>query len=140
MGIGTGTTLQSRFGQNNVPFELLFGGRFTWNLAKIFPWLLQKKAEGITRRANAFLNHEHHGLSSKSTPIPLHGGPMMINDELKHKLLYGLIKCRGQLERLTENSAVFTDGSEVENVDVVLFATGYNFSLSFVDDNVLRSE
>lgn len=40
------------------------------------------------------------------------------------------------VKEFTESSAVFEDGTTEENIDVVLFATGYNFSFPFLEESV----
>ena len=37
------------------------------------------------------------------------------------------------LTRFTENGAVFEDGSEIHDIDLVLFATGFDMDLDFID-------
>ena len=84
------------------------------------------------------IDHEKYGLSTKSTDLPLHGGPALINDELRYKIITGKVKCKGNLAQLKDSRAIFSDGAVVDGIDVVLFATGYNLDLDFVDDDALR--
>lgn len=46
------------------------------------------------------------------------------------------------VKEFTETDAIFDDGSREENIDVVIFATGYSFSFPFLDDliNVTNNE
>ena len=37
------------------------------------------------------------------------------------------------LTRFTENGAVFEDGSEIQDIDLVVFATGFDMDLDFID-------
>ena len=37
------------------------------------------------------------------------------------------------LTRFTENGAVFEDGSEIHDIDLVVFATGFDMDLDFID-------
>ncbi len=90
--------------------------------------------------AEDVINHEQYGLSNKDTPLPLLGGPGMVNEELKYKLISGRVKCRGRLTRLSGTKAHFRDGTTVENIDAVVFATGYDVDFSFVEDEVIAGE
>uniref|UniRef100_K7FZQ6 Flavin-containing monooxygenase n=1 Tax=Pelodiscus sinensis TaxID=13735 RepID=K7FZQ6_PELSI len=42
------------------------------------------------------------------------------------------------VKELTETAVIFEDGSRVEDIDVLLFATGYNFSFPFLEEDVLK--
>ena len=43
-----------------------------------------------------------------------------------------MIPKRG-LTRFTENGAVFEDGSEIHDIDLVILATGFDMDLDFID-------
>ena len=43
-----------------------------------------------------------------------------------------MIPKRG-LTRFTENGAVFEDGSEIHDIDLVILATGFDFELDIID-------
>lgn len=45
-----------------------------------------------------------------------------------------------EVEKFTENGAVFVDGTELEDIDVVILATGFNYSFSFIQKDVIRKE
>ena len=60
-----------------------------------------------------------------------------INDELPLKLLTGLIKIKPNVYSFGEDSVTFEDGSN-EKIDVVIFATGYNYKISFIDEHITR--
>ncbi|XP_061201419.1 flavin-containing monooxygenase 5-like isoform X3 [Neopsephotus bourkii] len=61
---------------------------------------------------------------------------VIINEELPFCLLSGTIVLKSNVKEFTENSAVFEDGTTEENIDVVLFATGYIFPFSFLEESV----
>lgn len=44
------------------------------------------------------------------------------------------------IKRFTESSAVFEDGTVMDNVDVVIFATGYSYAYPFMDDSIVKNE
>ncbi|XP_013392146.1 dimethylaniline monooxygenase [N-oxide-forming] 2 isoform X2 [Lingula anatina] len=72
-------------------------------------------------------------------PEVLDEGPLaltsavMFCDELPLSLATGKVAVKPHLIRLEGNKAMFEDGTCVDRIDVVIFATGYNHSYSFVD-------
>ena len=44
---------------------------------------------------------------------------------------------KGNVKEFTENGVIFEDGSS-EEVDAVIFATGYRFHFPFLDDSVIK--
>lgn len=64
----------------------------------------------------------------------------VLNDDLPSRLLYGLIKVKTKVKELTETAAVFEDGTVEEDIDVIVFATGYTFSFPFLEDSLVKVE
>lgn len=71
-----------------------------------------------------------------SFPPPSSKFKMIVNEELPFCLLSGTVVLKPNVKEFTENSAVFEDGTTEEDIDVVLFATGYNFSFPFLEESV----
>ena len=61
----------------------------------------------------------------------------MVNDALPNSILSGLVAVKGNIAEFTETGVIFEDGSK-EDVDVVIFATGYIFNFPFLDESVLK--
>jgi hypothetical protein len=59
----------------------------------------------------------------------------IMNSQILHHLAHGDLTAKGALVRFTPTGAVFADGSE-EAVDLVLFATGYDYKIPFLDENL----
>lgn len=59
-----------------------------------------------------------------------------INDELPNRIIAGLVKVKGNVKEFTETAAIFEDGSREDDIDVVIFATGYSFAFPFLEDSV----
>lgn len=64
----------------------------------------------------------------------------VLNDDLPSRLLYGAIKVKTRVKELTETTVVFEDGTVEEDVDVIVFATGYTFSFPFLEDSLVKVE
>ncbi len=57
----------------------------------------------------------------------------IMNSQILHHLAHGDLKAKGPVERFTPQGAMFADGSE-EAFDLVLFATGYDYKIPFLDE------
>lgn len=64
----------------------------------------------------------------------------VLNDDLPSRILYGAIKVKSRVTELTETSAIFEDGTVEEDIDVIVFATGYTFSFPFLEDSLVKVE
>lgn len=76
-----------------------------------------------------------YGLPAPDHPA-LASHPIM-NTQILHHLAHGDIEAKPDVARFTTGGVVFIDGSEVE-VDLVLVATGYQWSIPFVDKALLE--
>jgi amino acid transporter len=72
-------------------------------------------------------------------PAPDHDAlashPIM-NNQVLHHLSHGDLVAKPDVERLTSDGVVFKDGS-FEKVDIVLLATGYEYKVPFIADDLL---
>lgn len=64
----------------------------------------------------------------------------VFNDDLPSRILCGSVVVKPIVKEFTETSAIFEDGTVMENVDVVIFATGYSFSFPFLEESVIKVE
>src|SRR4051812_1682897 len=88
----------------------------------------QKIAAGILRASVGDM--ERYGL-----PKPDHGileAHPTVSDDVLSRIGHGEITPKPNIERLTERSVVFVDGSE-EPADIVVYCTGYKVSFPFFD-------
>ena len=74
-------------------------------------------------------------------PQPAHdtlaGGATVVNDLLLYWIQHGRVKVRPGISRLEGKTVHFTDGSSAE-YDTILWATGFNASLPFMDESLLQ--
>ena len=61
----------------------------------------------------------------------------IINDQIVHHLHHGNISAKPDVARFSGNTVVFTDGSE-EQIDLVLLATGYEYAIPYVDQDLFE--
>jgi dimethylaniline monooxygenase (N-oxide forming) len=61
-----------------------------------------------------------------------------VSDDALSRIAHGEITPKPTIERLTERTVVFADGSEVET-DVVVYCTGYKVTFPFFDEDVISA-
>ena len=106
------------------PLDTLMQGR-----AARLPWRLRQRALDATLRA-AVGSYETYGLRT-----PAHGvlqAHPTISDTILSRLAHGAIAAKPTIERFEGSTVVFADGSR-EEVDVVVYCTGYRISFPFFD-------
>ncbi|NXO81334.1 FMO4 monooxygenase, partial [Sitta europaea] len=124
------TWVISRISKHGFPFDVVGTTRFNHLVEWLLPSALSRRIR--FRKFNSWFDHTNYGLaSSKSSKFKL-----IVNEELPSCLLSGMVVLKPNVKEFTESSAVFQDGTTEENIDVVLFATGYNFSFPFLEESV----
>jgi dimethylaniline monooxygenase (N-oxide forming) len=56
-----------------------------------------------------------------------------VSDDLPNHIISGRVQVKPNVKEFTETDAIFDDGTVEENIDVVIFATGYSFSFPFLN-------
>ncbi|KAM8930344.1 dimethylaniline monooxygenase [N-oxide-forming] 2-like [Pelodytes ibericus] len=127
-----GVLVLRRLGMDGYPYDIFFITRFKNWLRNTLPsavsqWLMNKQM-------NEQFNHALYGVKPEGvlTKEPL------VNEELPSRILAGLVVMKPGITKFTETSVHFTDGTIVDNLDVVILATGYNFTFSFLDESVIK--
>lgn len=60
-----------------------------------------------------------------------------INDELPFRIMLGAVQVRPDIHEFTDSSVSFVDGT-TEQIDAVVFATGYEYKIHFLDDSITK--
>ena len=129
--------LSARHGVHVVP-KYLFGRPADATGAALtrLPWRTrQRVAETMLRLAVG--RPEAYGL-----PAPAGGlfqNHPTISDTILHRLTHGEVVARPGIERLDGTHVVFTDGRR-EQVDTIVWATGYRVSVPFLDERWLHPD
>lgn len=126
-----GAWVLNRVGKHGYPIDMQISSRLTYYLSKICGSSI--KNGYLERMLNQRFNHEMFGLKPKHRPLSQHP---TINDELPNRIMAGLVKVKGNVKEFTETAAIFEDGSREDDIDVVIFATGYSFAFPFLEDSV----
>lgn len=80
-------------------------------------------------------NHENYGIR------PRHGilcAPCVVSDELPHRIANGSLTLKSNISRFTKTGVVFEDGSTVDDLDVVIYCTGYKITFDFINDQLIQ--
>ncbi|XP_016526253.1 dimethylaniline monooxygenase [N-oxide-forming] 5-like isoform X2 [Poecilia formosa] len=117
---------------NSVPVDMMYNTRFVHILFQLLPinffnWFGEKKL-------NAMYDHTTYALKPKHrlfSQIPV------INDDLPLKILSGSVIIKPNVKEICGSTVLFDDGSTVEKVDTIVFATGYNYGFPYLPNNVL---
>ncbi|XP_047442132.1 flavin-containing monooxygenase 5-like [Mugil cephalus] len=126
-----GAWVLNRVGDNGMPLDLLFN-RITDTATKLFPFgFMCSLVEG---QLNRRFDHALYNLKPKHRLFSQHP---TVNDELPNRILSGTIQVKPNIRRFHGSSVEFDDGSVVEDVDLVVFATGYKFSFPFLASHVV---
>lgn len=97
------------------------------------------KGMSLSGDANELIDALVGDLTRLGLPAPDHDAlashPIM-NTQVLHHLSHGDLVAKPDVQRLTADGVVFKDGS-TEQIDVVLLATGYEYKVPFIADDLL---
>ncbi|XP_055275625.1 dimethylaniline monooxygenase [N-oxide-forming] 4 isoform X1 [Moschus berezovskii] len=124
----TGTWVINRSSDGGYPLNMMVTRRHYNFVAQVLPsciltWIQE-------RRLNKRFDHANYGLNITKGKKP----KKIVNDELPTCILCGTVTIKTSVKEFTETSAVFEDGTVEENIDVVIFTTGYTFSFPFFEE------
>ncbi|GLD50546.1 dimethylaniline monooxygenase [N-oxide-forming], partial [Lates japonicus] len=126
-----GAWILNRVGDNGMPLDLLFN-RAVNCLQTVLPFSVFC---GLGEsRLNQRFDHGLYNLKPKHRLFSQHP---TVNDELPNRILSGTVQVKPNIRRFQGSSVEFDDGSVVEDVDLVVFATGYRFSFPFLASHVV---
>ncbi|XP_058165559.1 flavin-containing monooxygenase 5 isoform X1 [Dasypus novemcinctus] len=126
-----GAWIINRVGDYGYPADILFSSRLKYFLSKIIGQSLSNSY--LEKRMNQRFDHEMFGLKPKHRALSQHP---TVNDDLPNRIISGLVKVKRNVKEFTETAAIFEDGSREDDIDAVIFATGYSFAFPFLDDTV----
>ncbi|XP_047560310.1 dimethylaniline monooxygenase [N-oxide-forming] 4 isoform X2 [Lutra lutra] len=124
----TGAWVLHRSSEGGYPLNMVITRRCLNFITQVLPsrvlnWIQQ-------RQLNKRFNHENYGLSITKGKI----SKFIVNDELPTCILCGTVTMKTGVKEFTETSALFEDGTVEENIDTLIFATGYTFSFPFLEE------
>lgn len=60
-----------------------------------------------------------------------------MNDVLADRIKEGKVSTKPYVSQLRDRHATFSDGSQMEDIDVVIYATGYKLQWEFLPNSIL---
>nr|XP_057930285.1 flavin-containing monooxygenase 5-like isoform X2 [Doryrhamphus excisus]XP_057930286.1 flavin-containing monooxygenase 5-like isoform X2 [Doryrhamphus excisus] len=118
---------------DGMPVDMKYNTRFVHILFQLLPmkflnWLGEKKLNAMYDHTMYALKPSHRFFSQ----IPV------INDDLPYKILSGSVIIKPNVKEIRGSSVLFEDGSVVEKVDTIVFATGYNYDFPYLPSGALH--
>lgn len=121
----------NRVGDHGYPIDVQLSSRFKNYMKMICGEFIQNMY--LERKMNQRFDHAMFGLKPNHRAISQHP---TVNDDLPNRIISGFVKVKGNVKAFTETAAIFEDGSREDDIDVVIFATGYSFDFPFLEDSV----
>ncbi|XP_008275670.1 dimethylaniline monooxygenase [N-oxide-forming] 5-like [Stegastes partitus] len=121
----SGAWVVSRVALRGLPIDIYFS-RLDTLIRSLFPSWTNRMLE---KKLNEPFDHKLYGIQPKHgffVQIPV------VNDDLPSRILSGRVQVKPNVKEFSGSSVVFTDGSIIDKVDFVVFATGYNYGFPFL--------
>ncbi|CAH1271237.1 FMO5 [Branchiostoma lanceolatum] len=126
-----GSWVGNRVSSRGLPIDIWATRRW----ADALPlWYKERFARQVL---NQRFDHSVYGLKPKHDVFAQH---VMVNDDLPNRLITGSIIVKPNIKRFTKTGVVFEDDTVEDDIDAVVFCTGYRFDFPFVDDSVIKVE
>ncbi|XP_051501583.1 flavin-containing monooxygenase 5-like [Myxocyprinus asiaticus] len=127
-----GSWILNRVGPNGFPSDMMFNNRtHMWAHGLLPVGFLNSIGEKLL---NKRFNHKLYGLQPAHRIFSQHP---MVNDDLPNRILSGTVLVKPNVREFRGSSVVFEDGTVEDDIDLVVFATGYTFSFPFLFSHVI---
>ncbi|XP_069497360.1 dimethylaniline monooxygenase [N-oxide-forming] 2-like [Ambystoma mexicanum] len=127
-----GCWLLSRLGSQGFPWDACFTTRFKTWLRLSLPVALVNWL--FVRKLNEWFDQEVYGLQRDNS---LWKDPLA-NDYLPACIIRGSVVIKPTAVEFSETTVTFEDGTR-EDIDVIIFATGFSIDFPFLDESVIKS-
>ncbi|XP_033122566.1 dimethylaniline monooxygenase [N-oxide-forming] 5-like [Anneissia japonica] len=124
ISLRNGCYVLARRGPKGMPMDSVANRRFSSNL----PGFIRSKM--LSSLVESRMDVDNLGLRSDKKDV--FSSSIMVSDSLPDRILNGTLKVKADIERFTENGVKFVDGSCIEDIDTVIFATGYDTTFPFI--------
>ncbi|XP_054837407.1 flavin-containing monooxygenase 5-like [Eublepharis macularius] len=128
----TGTWVVNRVSDDGYPLDVVHFTRFKTLLRQILPVALVNLWG--EKKLNTRFNHENYGIKPQHRFLSRYP---IAADDLPNAIISGRVLMKPNVNEFTEKGVIFEDGCREENIDVVIFATGYSFAFPFIDESVI---
>lgn len=128
-----GVLITPRMAPGGVPVDLTFLTRSVQIVPKsLLRWI-------ACRTLKAKFNLKDLGLEpdEKDPKLTL---SILINDELPHRIVTGTVVIKDAISRFEDKKVFFQDDTMLDDIDDVIFATGFNLDMPFLPKSVFDPE
>ncbi|XP_041967789.1 LOW QUALITY PROTEIN: flavin-containing monooxygenase 5-like [Alosa sapidissima] len=125
-----GAWMVGRIGEGGMPADVVCSDRLAVLLHRLMPTWTTRAVE---KQLNKHFDHHLYGLQPPHgffTQIPV------VNDDLPGRIISGRVMIKPNVKEFIGSSVIFEDGTVVDEVDVVVFATGYNYDFPFLPEDL----
>ncbi|KAK2883602.1 hypothetical protein QQF64_016745 [Cirrhinus molitorella] len=127
-----GSWIVNRVGDKGVPSDMVFNKRALKWFFRLLPVGLPNKLR--ENKLNKRFNHKLYGLQPAHRVYSQHP---TVNDDLPNRILSGTVSVKPNVQEFRGSSVVFEDATVEDDIDLVVFATGYTFSFPFLPSHVI---
>ena len=132
MSVHHGLWCTSRVGKNGLPNDLS-NNRLLLQIGRLFPNFMKNRRK---KKLNEQFDHELYGLKPPENILVKR---TTVNDHIASCILNGSIKIRPNIAEFFENKCLFEDNTFINDLDVVILATGYDVSVPFIfDESIVK--
>uniref|UniRef100_F1L896 Flavin-containing monooxygenase n=1 Tax=Ascaris suum TaxID=6253 RepID=F1L896_ASCSU len=122
----------NRVWRDGEPVDLVFVNRFAFAMKSWAPSSLTNRM--LEYNVSKRFDHGRYGLKPKHRFLQAH---VTVNDELPNRIASGTVVVKPNIGRFREHSVIFEDNSIVDDVHVVIYATGYSFGFPMLEEGKL---
>ncbi|XP_032382374.1 dimethylaniline monooxygenase [N-oxide-forming] 2 [Etheostoma spectabile] len=122
-----GAWVMGRMSTDGLPMDMMGITRFNNILIRLLPNTLANWA--AERALNPKYDHKLYGLKPRHGPLDKRP---LINDDLPSRILQGALVMKPNLKGFEDSGVEFEDGTVEENIDTVVFCTGYYGNFPFL--------
>ncbi|XP_051866948.1 flavin-containing monooxygenase 5-like [Pristis pectinata] len=123
-----GAWIINRVAERGYPADMMYICRINNLLASPLTALF------IQKSLNSRFDHANYGLQPSHSFYSQHP---TVNDDLPNRIISGGVLVKPNVKQFTESAAIFEDDT-VEDIDAVIFATGYSFAFPFLDESIIK--
>ncbi|CAL1277342.1 unnamed protein product [Larinioides sclopetarius] len=130
----SGTWILPKVGPKGFPFDMVLLRRHFHILKRYFNNTMNNFLEKYLEKK---IQHEAFNLKPNHRVLD---GPLVMNDIIPDKILTGRVHIKGTVKKFEENAVVFEGDHKAEDIDVVIFATGYEMKLSLLEEKFYKTD
>lgn len=118
-------------GEGGWPLDILTNTRWRFHLPE---WLSRFILQRFIERD---VNYDALGLRTKRK---LFCSRAIANDFVINQIMHGRVRTRPAIKRFYHRGVEFVDGTTIDDLDAIVFGTGYAMKTPFIDDSLLSGK